>query len=207
MNQEEPKPDPPKTAEPQDSEWEGDDALFEQAMQGELTDVSEARRPKRDFSDLEAKARRLEAKSRRLEASDKLFRESVENTHTPLRDAPAEAGSQSHLTTQGILRRLHSGLLMPDLQVDLHGRTLADALLHLQYELKSAMTRGDRSIVVITGKGLHSNGRARIRDAAPGWLQKECAEWVEGVGAAPRRLGGEGALLVVLRRAARTRNS
>ena len=208
-----PKPDPPEAPEDANPELDSEDALFEKAMQGELTDVSQARRPGRDFSALEAKARRLtasaalEAKARRLAASDALFERAAAVAAPPSRTPSLERDEEKGLNTQGILRRLHAGEIPADQRIDLHGLTLDNALTHLRSELRAAMNRGARTAVVITGKGLHSRGRPRLRDAVPGWLKTECGQWVEGVGAAPPRLGGEGALLVVLLRAARSQMS
>jgi DNA-nicking Smr family endonuclease len=50
-------------------------------------------------------------------------------------------------------------------RIDLHGLYVAEAVGFAKEELRSAMTRGDEVVRFIVGKGLHSEGEARIRPA------------------------------------------
>ena len=76
--------------------------------------------------------------------------------------------------------------------------------------LKSAQGKGYRHVLVITGKGAVTDARRSfyeedergvLRQAVPHWLAApDLAHVVVSFSPAPRRLGGEGALYVRLRR-------
>jgi DNA-nicking Smr family endonuclease len=93
-------------------------------------------------------------------------------------------------------RQISRGRLEPDLVIDLHGHTLAEA----HARLGAAITAGSgaRVLLVITGKG-RPDRPSRIRAELLDWL----AHWhgaVASVRAAHPRHGGGGAFYVVLRR-------
>ncbi len=106
--------------------------------------------------------------------------------------------------------RLDRGLITPDATLDLHGMTQVAAHRALQNYLRGARERGNRLIVVVTGKG---NPRAPdaalwtqsphgvLKDMVPRWLnEKDFVALVSGSGPAHRRHGGGGALYVYLRK-------
>ena len=85
-------------------------------------------------------------------------------------------------------------------RVDLHGLTLERARPVLESFILSAVERGDRLVLVITGKG--SGGRETLRGMTPLWLsQPPLRVFVAGVQQADRRHGGEGAFYVALKKA------
>ncbi|MBU1073429.1 Smr/MutS family protein, partial [bacterium] len=61
--------------------------------------------------------------------------------------------------------------------------------------------RGTRELLVVHGKGLRSEGAPVIAPLVRRWL-KDHPEDVAGWRPAPRDWGGEGALVIVLRKAA-----
>ena len=85
-----------------------------------------------------------------------------------------------------------------------------DAHAQLRRFLKTAQARGLRHVLVITGKGAEQaasksfyeeDERGVLRNAVPHWLaEPELAALVVSFSPAPRRLGGDGALYVRLRR-------
>jgi DNA-nicking Smr family endonuclease len=85
-----------------------------------------------------------------------------------------------------------------------------DAHAQLRRFLKTARARGLKHVLVITGKGAGQTAsgsfyaedeRGVLRQAVPHWLSgPEFAPLVVSFSQAPRRLGGEGALYVRLRR-------
>lgn len=84
-------------------------------------------------------------------------------------------------------------------RVDLHGLTLERARPVLESFVLSAVERGDRLVLVITGKG--SGGRETLRGMTPLWLsQPPLRVFVAGVQQADRRHGGEGAFYVALKK-------
>ncbi len=110
--------------------------------------------------------------------------------------------------------RLRKGAIEPDATLDLHGLTEAAAHRALTMFLRSAMSRGARLTLIVTGKGLKTpapdepfdlelDRRARgvLRAIVPRWLQEpDLARFVADVRSAHRRHGGNGALYVYLRK-------
>ena len=101
-------------------------------------------------------------------------------------------------------RRLSRGLVAPDLSVDLHGHDLATAYDLLDRRLDDAISGGARLLLLITGKppkGEPPHARGRIRAAVGDWLAASRHSGdIAAVRAAHPRLGGAGALYIVLRR-------
>jgi DNA-nicking Smr family endonuclease len=107
-------------------------------------------------------------------------------------------------------RQLERGRLAVEARLDLHGMRQREAHAALRGFLKSAQGKGYRHVLVITGKGApgesksfyEDDARGVLRQAVPHWLsQPDLAQVVVSFSAAPRRLGGEGALYVRLRKA------
>jgi DNA-nicking Smr family endonuclease len=99
-------------------------------------------------------------------------------------------------------RRLSRGLSDVDGRIDLHGMRQERAHASLLGYLRRAQLRGDRVVLVITGKG-REGGEARgvLRQTVPLWFAApEFRTLVAGYEAAGRRHGGDGALYVRLRR-------
>lgn len=99
-------------------------------------------------------------------------------------------------------RRLGRGLVQPDLAVDLHGYTLDSAWRVLDQGLESAIARGARVLLLVTGKPrAPGSGRGAIRAAVGDWLgASRHADAIAAVRTAHPRHGGAGALYIVLRR-------
>ncbi len=108
-------------------------------------------------------------------------------------------------------RQFDKGKLEVEARLDLHGLRQRDAHAQLRRFLKTAQARGLKHVLVITGKGAEQEAaksfyeeeeRGVLRNAVPHWLaEPEFASLVVSFSLAPRRLGGEGALYVRLRRA------
>lgn len=110
----------------------------------------------------------------------------------------------------GLHRRMVRGKLEPEARIDLHGLTRAQAQSALTGFLMSAQARGQRLVLVITGKG----GREAEDHAAPmprrtGALRHDLPHWLHQaplraavleLRPAHRSHGGEGAFYVYLRR-------
>jgi DNA-nicking Smr family endonuclease len=107
-------------------------------------------------------------------------------------------------------RQLERGRLEVEAKLDLHGMRQRDAHAALRRFLKSAQAKNYRHVLVITGKGAtqeaaksfyEEESRGVLRQAVPQWLSDpEFASIVVSFSQAPRRLGGEGALYVRLRK-------
>ncbi|WP_296612869.1 Smr/MutS family protein [Sphingomonas sp.] len=103
-------------------------------------------------------------------------------------------------------KRLSRGMVQPDATVDLHGHTLNSAYAMLDDALGRSIARGDRVILLITGKpprpeSERPHARGAIRAAVGDWLHSSRhADSIAAVRGANPRHGGSGALYIVLRR-------
>jgi DNA-nicking Smr family endonuclease len=116
-----------------------------------------------------------------------------------------------HGIEPGMKRRLMRGTMDIDGKIDLHGMRQAEAHAALSRFIHARVARGDRTILVITGKGLKKLERDAatiidtgvLRTMLPIWLTEPAlAPMVAGWDAAAQSHGGEGAFYVRLRRAA-----
>ena len=100
--------------------------------------------------------------------------------------------------------RLRKGVRAPDARVDLHGMTAERAHRACLRFLGEALGRGDRVVLVITGKGRGDGpgrGSGVLRHSLPGWLRASpIGQSIVGIYQAHRRHGGEGAFYVYLKR-------
>jgi DNA-nicking Smr family endonuclease len=104
-------------------------------------------------------------------------------------------------------RRLEKGDIDPSAKLDLHGMTESTAHGALLTFLHTAHRRGDRLVVIVTGKGPleETAPKARyggvLRRAVPRWLDEApMASIIADKRWAHRRHGGEGALYIYLRK-------
>ncbi|OWK31944.1 Smr domain protein [Sphingomonas mucosissima] len=103
-------------------------------------------------------------------------------------------------------KKLSRGLVTPDATIDLHGHTLHSAHDLLDGALARSVTRGDRVILLVTGKpprpeSERPHARGAIRAAIGDWLAgSRHAALIAAVRGAHPRHGGQGALYIVLRR-------
>lgn len=133
----------------------------------------------------------------------------------PPQPAPKPTPKPAHVPRAAPLdrqtsRQLDKGRLEVEAKLDLHGMRQRDAHAQLRRFLKTAQAKGLKHVLVITGKGVgqtasksfyEEDERGVLRNAVPHWLSDpEFASLVVSFSQAPRRLGGEGALYVRLRR-------
>lgn len=97
------------------------------------------------------------------------------------------------------LRKLTRGEIAPTAKLDLHGLTESAAHGALVAFVLAAHRRGDRLVLVVTGKG--SGGAGVLRQMTPRWLDEApMAKIIAEKRFAHRRHGGEGALYIYLRK-------
>jgi len=124
----------------------------------------------------------------------------------PRQPAPAPPKPPRDTLDGGWDRRLSRGLVTPESSIDLHGHTLASAHALLDQGLARAVARGDRVLLLITGKpprpeSERPHARGAIRAAVGDWLAaSRHADAIAAVRGAHPRHGGQGALYIVLRR-------
>jgi DNA-nicking Smr family endonuclease len=102
------------------------------------------------------------------------------------------------------LRALRRGELPVERRIDLHGLVAAEARRALAGEVREAHAAGERCLLVVHGRGLHSEGGPVLRDGVVAWLTAPpLAALVMAFATAAPRDGGPGASYVLLRRARR----
>ena len=120
--------------------------------------------------------------------------------------APSRTLSPANTLDGGWDKRLLRGAVSPDSSIDLHGHTLASAHAILDTGLSRAIARGDRVLLLVTGKpprpeSERPHARGAIRAAVIDWLSiSRHAGGIVAVRGAHPRHGGAGALYIILRR-------
>jgi DNA-nicking Smr family endonuclease len=106
-------------------------------------------------------------------------------------------------------RKLRRGQMALDATIDLHGMRQAEARAALIRFIKARAASGDRTVLVITGKGLKKLGddasviieRGVLRSMLPVWLgEPDLRPLIAGWDASAQGHGGEGAFYVRLKR-------
>jgi len=120
------------------------------------------------------------------------------------RPAPASRRSGPGTTLDGSWdKRLARGAESPDATLDLHGHNLDTAWTALDRALERSIQRGDRLLLLVTGKppSEAKGKRGAIRAAVDDWLHvsRHAGDIAAVRGAHPRH-GGAGALYIILRR-------
>ena len=88
----------------------------------------------------------------------------------------------------------------PDARIDLHGMTKDQAYSALKNFLQNARNLGKKNVLIITGKGSLLQPSV-IKVEVPRWLEyTELKQYVMSYSSANYRLGGEGAIIVTLRK-------
>lgn len=94
---------------------------------------------------------------------------------------------------------LRAGNVHATATLDLHGTTIAPALAQLRQFLLESRRIGHRCVLVIHGRGLHSEKGAPLREAVISELLGSLSGLVHAFASAAPRDGGDGATYVMLR--------
>lgn len=120
-----------------------------------------------------------------------------------LRKTPAPAEGLEHRLS----RRIASGRVEIQSTIDLHGMNRDEAHAALIRHIEKARRRGEKRVLVITGKGRDSSDDPMSREP-PGVLRRLLPDWLRGQDLAPhvvafeparQRHGGSGAFYIQLR--------
>ena len=96
-----------------------------------------------------------------------------------------------------------------DLKVDLHGLKLNEALKKVTDTISLALNKKYRKVLLITGKGIHSNYATDpyaskdfrlLKHIIPEFIQNQYSEKIVSINTAPKYLGGEGAIIVFFKK-------
>lgn len=128
----------------------------------------------------------------------------------PAYQAPSSLAPASEKAVDpAIHKKVRRGRIDIDGTIDLHGMTQVQAREALRRYISARAARGDRTILVITGKGARTDNdfiaamteRGILRTMLPLWLSEPgLSHLVSGWSPAARGHGGEGAFYVRLRR-------
>jgi DNA-nicking Smr family endonuclease len=95
---------------------------------------------------------------------------------------------------------LRAGRIVPRRQVDLHRKGAAEARQTLDEEILRARRESVSCVLIVCGRGLHSGLAGPVLpDVVIERLSEELVDHVLAFCTAPRRWGGDGALIVMLR--------
>ncbi len=103
-------------------------------------------------------------------------------------------------------RKIHKGVVSPDICIDLHGTALSGAYARLDGALEMAIAQRLKIVLLITGKiRVHDrtsgSGRGAIAAVVHDWISaSRHASHISAVRTAHPRHGGNGALYIVLKR-------
>ena len=99
-----------------------------------------------------------------------------------------------------VLDDLRAGTVVPRRELDLHRRSAAEARQLLDEGVPRARRDGVACLLVVCGRGLHSGAEGPVLpDVVMERLSEELGDEILAFCTAPRKWGGEGALLVRLR--------
>jgi len=99
------------------------------------------------------------------------------------------------------LRKLRSGKLEIEARIDLHGLTAREAQVEVQRFIAESWECGRRYVLIVHGRGQHSEGEAVLKAQLPTWLaQPPAGPQILAFSTAIPRDGGFGATYVLLRR-------
>jgi len=100
-----------------------------------------------------------------------------------------------------ILLKLRNGEFERDARLDLHGFTARDAREQVRETLTRVRSEGGRCVLVIHGRGRHSNEEPVLKETLPDWLaEPPLGQMVMAFTSAKGGDGGVGATYVLLRR-------
>lgn len=171
-----------------------DELLFLDAVMGVRPLHPKSAAPARAKEQAAARAERAEEEERIfLQAVEALkmdvrFSDSLHEEEAPARPAPVNR-----------LRQVRRGGIRIDLQLDLHGLTRDEAIENLERFVKGAYNRGQKGVLVITGKGNNSPGEPVLKAAVAAWLREAGKTMVSEFVQAPKEMGGGGAVVVFLK--------
>lgn len=97
--------------------------------------------------------------------------------------------------------RLRQGKVPLERTLDLHGMEASAARDAVVVTLRRMWDLGERGLLIIHGRGLHSDAGPVLKESLPGWLAAPPhGQRILGFLTAPPELGGAGATLVLVRK-------
>ena len=132
------------------------------------------------------------------QGDEELFLAAMKNLTVSFADDSIEEKPRLGSTSRRI-KQIKQGKLIPDASLDLHGFQCVEAVKKLNHFLQNAQHHGWQTLLVVTGKGLHSEtGEPALRNEIERYLSAEGKKQVIEWSRAPRQFGGDGALILFL---------
>lgn len=97
------------------------------------------------------------------------------------------------------MKQVRRGTLWPEARLDLHGLSRQQAVEKVAFFLQDSLHQGLQTVLLITGRGYGSEDGPVLRPAIEKYLDSAGRSWVGEWGRAPKKYGGEGALVVFLK--------
>lgn len=110
-----------------------------------------------------------------------------------------ELPDEPTVATPRLTRLVRKGALHPEATLDLHGVTREALRDKLRWFFENSHYQGQRLLLIITGRGKSSGLEPVLRGEVERYLRHDAGAWVAEWDRAPGRLGGDGALLVLLK--------
>ncbi len=203
------KPSAPEPAKPQPVPKQGpaEEELFLQAMRGVQRLAEPPQQKKQAVASPAGKpvtAKAAASGSRPLPREEvkarRTFLQEVEKLQLDVRFEDSLPEDEELRPLSGNrLRQLKRGIIELDRQLDLHGLTREEAVESLAPFLQSARAAGEKAVLVITGKGVHSLEAPVLQQVVTSWLRDQGRELITEYAPAPQELGGSGAFVIFLR--------
>jgi DNA-nicking Smr family endonuclease len=130
-----------------------------------------------------------------------IFLQAMQKIGTVLRKAESEteADEKGRQPSSSRMRQLKRGMIRVREELDLHGHVRDEALVKLEHFVAAAYSRGEKAVLVITGKGINSPEGPVLQGAVSEWLRGKGRRMVAEFAPAPRDRGGSGAFVVFLK--------
>ena len=169
-----------------------------------LESVGEVQRVKASFAHVTPNIRSMQQEATRDEA-ESLVRLSELVTHSSKFESTGpEAEHEGWVSgfDQRVIRKLRAGDFKVEASIDLHGKSSDDARSSIARFISASRVAGHRVVLVITGRGLHSENQSSTLRANLGrWINESAIQrHVLAYCQARPHEGGDGAFYVLLRR-------
>ncbi len=130
-----------------------------------------------------------------------LFLHAMQKMGTSFREPKSEHELEERppQSSSSRIKQLKRGTIAIRGELDLHGYLREEALARLEQFIAGARRRGQKAVLVITGKGINSPEGPVLQGAVADWLQKKGKGMVAEFAQAPRDKGGSGAFVVFLK--------
>jgi len=131
---------------------------------------------------------------------EQLFLQAMQKIGATFREEPLlDADEAPRQSASSRMKQLKRGTIRISDELDLHGYLKDEALARLQHFIAAAYNRGQKAVLVITGKGINSPEGPVLQGAVADWLRGKGKGMVAEFSPAPRDKGGSGAFVVFLK--------